>query len=342
MDLMGAVFSWAISESESSVNVTMRSRWMNRTFSGVLEGQTAGQSVERGRVAAREVLSASGGFFLYKWTVGFVFIALAVLGCATRGGSTDSFESNAPGDTPPGAEIPPLGSNPGGGSGSTPVRQPLDDALSNACRARFVSVQTDLSTDSDRMVPVSVGDEFIISSVQVQEEEVRLDLIYAWSVDEGNGDGGSTDENDGDEQGTIELNDGIVSDVSNSVSWYFEVFSMSAETIDALPVTFDCDVASAIQATGILSDFSLHSDADLADEICLIPSPALVSGEITLSVVDDGDTSSLRVYELTSDELEVACGFSGSMFLGVDALLVDGNPLFLPALLPVLARELSF
>ena len=82
------------------------------------------------------------------------------------------------------------------------------------------------------------------------------------------------------------------------MSWYFEVFSISAETIDALPVTFDCEVPSAIQTTGILADFSLHSDADLSDEICLIPSPALISGEVTLSVVEDGDAASLRVYEL--------------------------------------------
>ena len=39
------------------------------------------------------------------------------------------------------------------------------------------------------MVPVSAGDDFIVSSTQVREDEVRLDLIYAWSVDEGGGDG---------------------------------------------------------------------------------------------------------------------------------------------------------
>ena len=281
-------------------------------------------------------MSAFGGFVLYRWSVALVLSALVFLGCASSGGSTDSFDPSAPDDMPPGVESPPLGSNPGGGSGSTPVRHPLDDALSDACRVTFGAEQAGLSTNSGRAVPVSAGDEFIISTAQMSENEVRLDLIYAWSVDDGGGD----DDGDGDDSGVMEPSDVVVADVSNSMTWYFEVFSISAETIDALPVTLDCDVESAIQATGILSDLSLHSDAELTDEVCLIPSPALFPGGATLAVVTDGGASSPRVYELRSDGLEDTCGVNGAMFLGIDALLVDDNVLFLPAILPVLTREL--
>ena len=114
--------------------------------------------------------------------------------------------------------------------------------------------------------------------------------------------------------------------------------TLKAESLEALPVSIDCDVSTARQGTAFLSDVTLYTDRAFMNAVCQFFEIDYLVGRVTVERLEASEDEGIAVFSVSGDPLMDVCDGVSEAFFEVKSYSVDGVVVTTPPIKPVLLK----
>ncbi|MEE2787300.1 MAG: hypothetical protein VX589_08170 [Myxococcota bacterium] len=225
---------------------------------------------------------------------------------------------------------PPVATRPGGGSGATPATYQVGGLFDEICLARFASEFEEMASPSGEIIFQAQPDAtYPVATYTRAETGVAVTILYP--LDEDADDGVET-----------HSDDGVVSvELGESTPTRWATLQVSAPSFEALPVTVDCDLTSALPGTAVLSTMAVYSDEALSNFACELVAGTTVAADVDWVQLNTAADEESVVFRIDMGPLAEFCEGSETTYVLVATDVLDGQGIVGPSIAPVLLKAES-